>query len=113
MYTNKELKTMDIKGDLIDHETRCTHYHSERDRVAIKFYCCQTYFPCYKCHEAYGCGEATVWPKKAFDHKAVLCGSCGEELTIAEYLQGLSKCPFCQAAFNPNCRLHQHFYFDV
>ena len=40
-----------IKGTVLDKETRCAHYHSEIDRIAIKFFCCNTYFPCYECHE--------------------------------------------------------------
>ena len=36
-----------VAGDVIDSETRCTHYHSELDIIAIKFYCCDTYFPCF------------------------------------------------------------------
>jgi uncharacterized CHY-type Zn-finger protein len=23
-----------------------------------------------------------------------------------------ARCPACEAAFNPNCRRHYHFYFD-
>lgn len=96
----------------IDHETRCDHYHTEKDVIAIKFHCCNTYFPCYYCHEKHGCGERSVWPKQYFDQKAILCGSCKTELTINEYLTGNNKCPSCKALFNPGCSLHQHLYFE-
>src|SRR5699024_1709835 len=66
----------------IDQETRCKHYHSELDRVAIKFHCCGRYFPCIQCHGECGCGERKVWPRDTFNEKAILCGNCGEELTI-------------------------------
>ncbi|MBO1001984.1 CHY zinc finger protein [Pseudogracilibacillus auburnensis] len=102
-----------IKGPVIDQETRCTHYHTELDRIAIKFYCCQTYFPCHLCHEEAGCGETQVWPQDKFDQKAILCGACGKELTINTYLKGTNKCPTCQAAFNPNCKLHEKLYFAI
>ena len=46
-----------VAGNVIDSETRCAHYHTELDIIAIKFYCCDTYFPCYQCHEESGCGD--------------------------------------------------------
>ncbi|WP_188631697.1 CHY zinc finger protein [Lentibacillus kapialis] len=101
---------MRIKG-AIDDETRCEHFHTENDRVAIKFYCCGGYFPCFRCHQRYGCGDSGVWPKEKFDQKAILCGSCHTELTINEYLGSSYRCPACQAAFNPDCALHYHLYF--
>lgn len=102
----------EVKG-ATDKETRCDHYHQENDRIAIKFYCCSKYFPCYKCHEAHGCGKVEVWPRTRFDEKAILCGSCGTELTIAEYFTSGYECPSCRAAFNPNCGLHKDLYFET
>lgn len=101
-----------IQGS-IDKETRCNHYHSECDRVAIKFYCCKKYFPCFKCHDEYGCGRADVWPKEYFNEKAILCGTCGRELSINNYLNGKHQCPACRAGFNPGCFLHSHLYFKI
>ncbi|WP_156291554.1 CHY zinc finger protein [Oceanobacillus salinisoli] len=94
-------------------ETRCKHYHQNIDRIAIKFYCCGEYFPCITCHNEYGCGNRQVWPRSKFDEKAILCGACGNELTISEYLESGSTCPACQAGFNPGCRMHYHFYFEM
>lgn len=102
-----------VSGNVVDSETRCTHYHSELDIVAIKFYCCDTYFPCHSCHEEAGCGGHNVWPKKKFDEKAILCGCCRHELTINEYMTCHYKCPSCKAAFNPGCGLHKGLYFEV
>lgn len=107
------IKGHEVKGDVLDSETRCSHYHKEIDRIAIKFYCCHTYFPCYQCHEIHGCGDPKVWPKEQFEQKAVLCGSCGAELTINEYLTCDSSCPKCSVEFNPGCKLHKHYYFDT
>ncbi|MCM3744451.1 CHY zinc finger protein [Sporosarcina luteola] len=101
-----------VSGNVIDSETRCTHYHSELDIIAIKFYCCDTYYPCYQCHEESGCGDHKVWPTERFDKKAVLCGCCGHELTVNEYLGCNSKCPSCGAGFNPGCQLHRELYFE-
>jgi len=99
-----------VKG-AIDRETRCTHYHTEKDRIAIRFYCCGAYFPCYECHKEYGCGKENVWPREKFHEKAILCGHCGTELTIEAYLNANHHCPKCDAHFNPNCQLHQSLYF--
>lgn len=97
----------------IDKETRCKHYHSEKDRIAIKFYCCKQYFPCYLCHQEKGCGATVVWPSGKFTEKAILCGTCGDELTIEQYLSNASSCPTCNAAFNPGCSIHKHLYFET
>ncbi|MFC4713294.1 CHY zinc finger protein [Planococcus dechangensis] len=102
-----------VTGLDVDFETRCRHYHSENDRIAIRFHCCGQYFPCFECHQALGCGNASVWPKEQFHEKAILCGACGTELSIREYLDCASSCPHCMAAFNPGCSLHKHLYFEV
>lgn len=102
-----------VKGNDVDSETRCHHYHSEIDRIAIKFYCCNTYFPCFSCHDEFGCESPQVWPISQFDQKAILCGSCGHELTIEDYLSCNSTCPSCKSLFNPGCSLHKHLYFEV
>ena len=106
-------KGQQVSGNVIDGYTRCAHYHTELDIIAIKFYCCDTYFPCYQCHEESGCGRCQVWPREKFDEEAVLCGACGHELTVNEYLECNSKCPSCNAGFNPGCRLHRDIYFEA
>lgn len=100
----------DVRGVDVDEETRCEHYHDSVDVIAIRFPCCDTYYPCFECHEA----VADHAPERidSPDAPAVLCGVCGEELTAAEYLAGDDECPDCGAAFNPGCRTHYHLYFD-
>jgi uncharacterized CHY-type Zn-finger protein len=44
---------------------------------------------------------------------ALLCGACGAELTIREYLNYQAVCPACRARFNPRCELHYHLYFEM
>src|SRR5262249_26440886 len=102
-----------VCGVALDAQTRCAHYHSELDRIAIKFKCCQVYYACYQCHEAAAEHAAQVWPRRAFTEHAILCGACGEALTIAQYLQCHAVCPACQARFNPGCRQHGHLYFEA
>lgn len=97
----------------IDQETRCKHYHKDIDRVAIKFYCCKQYYPCYRCHEESGCGEFKPWPVADFHELAILCGSCGVEQTIANYLKQGDECLHCGKRFNPGCRNHRSLYFTI
>lgn len=43
----------------------------------------------------------------------MLCGMCGIELTIRQYLNGQAECPACGMPFNPRCALHYHLYFET
>jgi len=101
-----------VLGPAVDDETRCIHYHSALDVVAIRFACCGEYYPCHLCHAEAADHPAEQWPRDARDERAVLCGVCGHELTIADYLVADS-CPACGASFNPGCHQHTHLYFDV
>jgi uncharacterized CHY-type Zn-finger protein len=93
-----------VKGNVIDSETRCTHYHTNLDIIALKFKCCNTYYPCYTCHQEAVDHAPTTWELTERDEKVVLCGVCGHELTITEYLASNNTCPSCQSHFNPNCK---------
>lgn len=103
---------MIVYGTNVDPETRCAHYHSDIDRIAIKFYCCGRYFSCYLCHEEHGCGNSAVWPKQKQNEPAVLCGACGHEMSVRAYLACESSCPSCKVSFNPGCSRHKHLYFE-
>ena len=46
----RRIHGLNIVGVGVDGETRCAHYRSERDIIAIKFKCCKKWFPCYECH---------------------------------------------------------------
>jgi uncharacterized CHY-type Zn-finger protein len=102
-----------IYGTLLDQVTRCIHYNTIKDIIAIKFKCCEKYYPCIYCHNEAENHEVQVWLKDEFYHKAVYCGECKSELTITEYLNNPAHCPKCQSIFNPNCSLHKHFYFEI
>ncbi|HEV8287368.1 MAG TPA: CHY zinc finger protein [Chitinophagaceae bacterium] len=102
-----------VKGKLVDDHTRCVHYHSPLDIVAIKFKCCGKYYPCYYCHKEETSHRHEVWKKSEFNTKAILCGSCNSEMTIHEYLTCNNHCPFCNAPFNPHCDKHYHLYFEA
>ena len=102
----------EIYGVDVDPQTQCAHYRSELDIVAIKFKCCGRWYPCFECHAEVACHEAAVWPAEEFDEHAVLCGNCGHQLTVNEYLNCDSTCPPCGSRFNPGCRNHYHLYFE-
>jgi uncharacterized CHY-type Zn-finger protein len=101
-----------VIGMNVDEETRCAHYHGERDIIAIKFKCCGDWFPCHQCHAELAGHAPVVWPRKEFDMAAVLCGACGHQLTVREYLDCESFCPHCRRQFNPGCAAHRDFYFE-
>jgi len=95
----------------VDAETRCIHYRSALDIIAIKMACCGVYYACKDCHAALADHEIKVWPCSEWGGHAILCGACGNELTIHEYMSSGYSCPRCAAQFNPACRNHYRFYF--
>jgi uncharacterized CHY-type Zn-finger protein len=102
-----------VLGNLVDAQTRCEHYATPLDIIAIKFHCCNTYYPCFSCHEEVANHKTSVWPKNKFNTLAILCGVCQTEMSIYTYLNCENTCPHCNAAFNPKCQNHYHLYFDV
>lgn len=101
-----------LRGIEVDGETRCAHWDSAVDVVALQFACCETYYPCYQCHAESTDHEPVRWPRDRFDEPAVLCGACGETLTVQAYLHCADSCPACGASFNPGCRAHRDRYFE-
>ncbi len=100
-----------VKGVDVDAATRCAHYHSALDLVAIRVRCCGEYYACNECHDALADHRLQPWPVDDFDTIAVLCGACGARMSIAAYMRSGHHCPTCNTAFNPRCSLHYHFYF--
>ena len=101
----------EINGVNVDAQTRCAHYNSELDIIAIKFKCCRRWFPCYECHQECADHVAETWPADEWNEVAILCGMCGNKQPIADYFEGNSICPACSANFNPGCAKHYHLYF--
>lgn len=102
-----------VKGKVIDNQTRCSHYHTDLDIIAIKFKCCDTYYPCYSCHAETTDHKPQTWEVSERDEKAILCGVCGHQLTVQEYMDSNNTCPLCQSSFNPNCKKHYDLYFTM
>jgi uncharacterized CHY-type Zn-finger protein len=101
-----------VSGIAVDSQTRCLHWRSALDVIAIKMKCCGEYYACKDCHEALAGHAIAVWPRAEWGELAVLCGVCRRELTIAEYMGSGYCCPACGVRFNPGCRLHSAFYFE-
>lgn len=102
-----------VSGIDLDCQTRCAHYNSTLDIIAIKMKCCGLYYACKDCHDALANHAIEVWLRDELDQLAVLCGACGTALSIRQYLECSNECPACQARFNPGCRSHYHFYFQT
>jgi uncharacterized CHY-type Zn-finger protein len=101
-----------VRGAVVDAETRCVHYRTDLDVIAIEFACCGDFYPCHLCHSEAVDHPAAQWRTEEFQERAVLCGVCGTLLTIAEYADAHA-CPSCAAPFNPGCKLHWDLYFRV
>lgn len=102
-----------VHGLDLDPETRCLHWRSPLDIIAIRMHCCGRYYACRACHEALEDHAATVWPRSAWGQAAVLCGACGHELSVHAYLASDNRCPRCRAPFNPGCKNHYPLYFET
>jgi uncharacterized CHY-type Zn-finger protein len=102
-----------VAGLDLDPQTRCRHWRSPLDVVAIRMRCCGVYYACRDCHEALADHPVKVWPEPEWDQPAILCGVCRTELTIRQYLACDDRCPACGAGFNPGCRTHRHSYFAM
>jgi uncharacterized CHY-type Zn-finger protein len=103
----------EVRGVALDPQTRCAHYRSPLDVIALKMRCCGAYYACRECHDELAGHAAQVWPKAEWGEPAVLCGVCGLELTAAGYMACDNRCPGCGGGFNPGCRNHYHLYFEA
>lgn len=103
---------LEVFGETVDDETRCVHYNTAADVVAIRFYCCLRFYPCHLCHAAAADHAARQWPVALWAEQAILCGACHHALSITEY-SAAARCPHCTAPFNDGCRAHAHLYFEA
>lgn len=101
-----------LRGIEVDDKTLCAHYDTPEDVIAIRFGCCDTYYPCYQCHADASDHAPVRIPRAAFDEPTILCGRCRTTLSVHTYLTSEDECPACGAEFNPNCRDHHDRYFE-
>ena len=85
-----------VRSADVDEETRCAHNGTERDVVAIRFHCCDTYYPCHRCH-------VTSSTKTPSGGPWGTRGARGAELAIQAYI-GVSACPDRGIRFNQAVR---------
>ena len=100
-----------VHGRTIDGETRCVHYGTALDVVAIRFRCCDRDYPCISCHAEAETHPVLRWPALQWQENAILCGVCRTELSIDAY-RVAAACPACGAGFNPGCATHFPLYFE-
>ena len=100
----------EVYGSIIDEQTRCVHYHSNEDIIAIKFRCCGKYYPCYRCHDDHEDHAIIPWGTDEYDAYAILCGVCRRAHTVSEYMN-TDRCLKCSSKFNEGCKHHHHIYF--
>lgn len=100
-----------VHGRTVDAETRCVHYSTVLDVVAIRFRCCDRYYPCISCHWEAETHPVLRWPADTWQERAILCGVCRAELSIHAY-RVASACTRCGAGFNPGCATHFRLYFE-
>ena len=109
----RQIHGLSVRGIDVDPQTRCAHWHSELDIIALRMKCCGNWFPCYDCHTETTSHTGAVWPLDERATEAILCGACGHTLTIQDYLACESTCTACATPFNPGCATHAHLYFEV
>ncbi len=102
-----------VFGLALDAQSRCAHWRGPLDIIAIRMRCCGRYYACRECHDEMVDHDAAVWPTGEWDQPAILCGACGDELTVRAYLACENHCPACGAGFNPGCKSHHHLYFEM
>jgi uncharacterized CHY-type Zn-finger protein len=102
-----------VRGIEIDAASRCLHYHSALDIVAIRMHCCGEFYACAECHQALADHPIGRWPASEWDQAALRCGACGTEISIHAYFASRDRCPACAAPFNPGCRNHYDRYFVI
>jgi len=103
---------MRVRGAVVDDATRCAHYASPLDVVAMRLACCDGWWPCHACHDEEAGHPMLPWPRSRRDEPAVLCGVCRTAMLVEDYL-AVEACPACAAPFNPGCSLHHHRYFEL
>lgn len=103
-----------IYGEWIDRNTRCKHWNLELDVIALKFKCCDRYYPCYLCHAENVEHEACRWLGQELSLvPMVVCGVCYHQYTYMEYSNTGYTCVNCLSNFNPKCSLHTEHYVDI
>jgi len=73
------------QGLLVDDESRCVHYHSEKDIVSPQCYECKKHYACYQCHNAMEKHVFSPYPLALSEDQPILCGICKRTMTFQKY----------------------------
>ena len=57
----------EVRGVELDAQTRCAHYHSPLDVIAIRMKCCGVFYACKDCHIALADHPIQVWPREEWE----------------------------------------------
>ncbi|MCQ9352650.1 CHY zinc finger protein [Corynebacterium sp. 153RC1] len=98
-----------VRGQLVDSQGRCQHYHSQLDVVANKCVTCGQWWACHKCHEE---AQGHRFGPMPTNQLGAMCCACGEVMTYPQYA-AQPHCPSCQHPFNPGCHLHAPIYWQL
>ncbi|CAB16256.1 helper of TIM Hot13 [Schizosaccharomyces pombe] len=111
MQTPTARSSTNVYGKLVDNETRCFHYHSKADVVALRCGQCEKFYACFQCHDELNTHPFLPWRKAKFHIPCVICGACKNSLTVEEY-RSTVHCKYCNHPFNPKCKNHAGYYFE-
>eukprot|EP01052_Picozoa_sp_SAG31_P033622 SAG31_NODE_3824_length_3849_cov_2.006400_2_plen_208_part_00 len=103
-----------VHGVGLDAQTRCAHWRSPSDVLALKAPCCGRFYACHSCHAELENHEWQPWPAATpGSEHALFCGVCQSSFSLEDYLgASCPACPACAAAFNPGCKNHWELYFN-
>lgn len=103
-----------VLGIGVDGESRCAHWRSSVDVVAMRFKCCGAFYGCAGCHVAVAGHAPERWDvRRDRDEIVAMCGVCGTQYPLKGYLANGDACSTCGADWNPGCRKHRELYFKV
>ena len=64
-------------------ESRCKHYHSKLDVLALESSCCNKFYSCVKCHDEMENHAMIPWDSDtSLNRHALLCGVCEKTFSI-------------------------------
>ena len=69
--------------------SRCAHWHSELDVLALQAPCCGKFYACASCHDACEDHALEPWPADTpVSQPALMCGVCRHRYSIETYIRG-------------------------
>ena len=82
---HSEIRGINIYGKPVDQQTRCQHWHSDLDIIAIKIHCCAKNYPCFSCHEETADHSPSVSHTDVNNNTIFPCGFVSKLMSTAYY----------------------------